>query len=775
MRKSILKYYKLTFFCLVFSGALYAQDNKVGLVLSGGGSKGLAHIGVIRALEENNIPIDYITGTSMGAIIGGLYAAGYSPDEMETIFMSSDFPKWISGRTDVNDVYYFRKSYPNPAFGGIDLDIKKGLKPVIPTNIVSTKQLDFMFAIFFAEATAGSHGNFDSLMIPFRCVATEVDSGRHAVALKSGDLAKSLRASMTFPLYFNPIRVNGKLLFDGGIVDNFPEKLMETEFNPDFIIGSKTADDRPKMEDDNVLSHVENIVMDNTDFSFTSGNGILIEPRVPASSVIDFSDVRKFIDIGYLETMKHMDAIKARTPRQRSIAETDTLRSHFKAKCPLLKIDSIGVKGLQPAQQEYLKDMFFYKSNQASINTIASKYMQCSSDPKIKSIYPSINYDSTSGSYHLNIQAKEDQNIYTEFGGNISSSTVNEAFFKVTYEYWRKAINSMYANIYIGQFYNSVDFRIRRYMIAKRPFFLELNGTINNWNYFKTSSYFYEDLDPAYLIENEKDICIQAGIPVFNWGKITLGAGQEWRKDYYFQKNDFSRSDTADVTSYRPFVAQLLLEINTLNYPLYPTRGSLFQLRGRYNNGHAETTPGSTNDMQEKVSRSLAYFSLEFNLEQYFKVYRRFTFGYNLAACYSDMPLLSNYTISMLYAQAYYPTPESKTKFMPDFRANQYFAVGLKGIFSIFKSFDFRSELYTFTPYRLIRSDENYKPYYADAFAFGSMAWSNVLVYHSPIGPLSLALNSYFLLSKSELSIQQQNLSLVFNIGIVLFNPKAMK
>src|SRR5574344_2725419 len=113
MKSLILAFISIS---LLFS---LAQAQKVGLVLSGGGAKGLTHIGIIRALEENNIPIDYITGTSMGAIIGSLYAMGYSPDEMEELLRSPDFKRWYSGQVETKYEYYFKKNRPTPEFFSI--------------------------------------------------------------------------------------------------------------------------------------------------------------------------------------------------------------------------------------------------------------------------------------------------------------------------------------------------------------------------------------------------------------------------------------------------------------------------------------------------------------------------------------------------------------------------------------------------------------------------------------------------------------------------------
>ena len=151
---------------------------KVGLVLSGGGAKGLTHIGIIRALEENNIPIDYITGTSMGAIIGSLYAMGYSPDDMEELLKSEDFKRWYSGQIEEKYVYHFKKNVPTPEFFNIRFSFKDSLKnfkpQFLPTSVVNPIQMNLVFVDLYARATASCKGDFDKLFVPFRCIASDV-------------------------------------------------------------------------------------------------------------------------------------------------------------------------------------------------------------------------------------------------------------------------------------------------------------------------------------------------------------------------------------------------------------------------------------------------------------------------------------------------------------------------------------------------------------------------------------------------------------------------
>jgi NTE family protein len=231
-----MNFKSLIFTLFVVAIIFQVNAQSVGLVLSGGGAKGMAHIGVIRVLEENNIPIDYIAGTSIGAIIGGLYAAGYSTEEMEELFKSDDFYFWSTGKIQKEYRYYFKKPEETPDWIDIRVDKRdEKLKLLPPTNLIPEEQMDFAFMELLAATNAAGKYNFDSLMVPFFCVATDVNKSE-PVILRSGDLGAAIRASMTVPLYFKPITIDGALLFDGGIVNNFPHNVMKEIFNPQPII-----------------------------------------------------------------------------------------------------------------------------------------------------------------------------------------------------------------------------------------------------------------------------------------------------------------------------------------------------------------------------------------------------------------------------------------------------------------------------------------------------------------------------------------------------------
>jgi NTE family protein len=194
------------------------EDPQIVLVLSGGGARGIAHIGVIRVLEELHIVPDLIVGTSMGSIIGGLYAAGWSPDEMEEIVQIIDWEQIFTDRIDRNDRSFRRKQDDRPVLiqGRLYFD---GLKPVVPSGVIRGQRLELALRII--EALSPVEDDFDQLSIPYRAVAADIATGE-SVVISTGSLATAMRASMSIPGALPPVEIDGRELVDGGITANLP-------------------------------------------------------------------------------------------------------------------------------------------------------------------------------------------------------------------------------------------------------------------------------------------------------------------------------------------------------------------------------------------------------------------------------------------------------------------------------------------------------------------------------------------------------------------------
>jgi NTE family protein len=758
---------KYVFFTIVFAFSILsikAFSQKVGLVLSGGGAKGVAHIGVIRALEENGIPIDYIAGTSMGAIIGGLYAAGYSPYEMEQIFLSEEFPNWITGKIDSKYIYYFKKEAPNASWIDIRFDYKNTLRPKLPTNIVSPQQMDFAFLEIFSGANAAAKNNFDSLFIPFRCVASDIYRSQ-AVALKKGDLGKSIRASMTFPFYFKPIKIDSTLMFDGGMFNNFPTDIMYDDFFPDIIIGSKVAGNYEKPEDDDIVSQLQNMLMEKTDYSTICENGIVISPNIKKVNVTDFSNTRDFIDSGYVEAIRNIYTIRQHVMDSIPIETLNSRRLAFKNKKHPLIIDSILISGLNPNQKLYINRLLFKKSDDIPIEKIKSEYFKLLADDKIESISPSLIFKDSINKYDLFLDIKKDKNFVVEFGGNISSSPINEAFMQLQYKHFGKTARSYFINTYIGKFYSSALAKVRFDYPMSTPMFLEAGFVIHQWDYFKTKTYFFEDKTPSYLIQNEKYFDVKLGLPSGNKAKYELRFVESISNSEYYQNNKFERNDTTDQTNFNFNSFNLNYEFNTLNKKQYANSGSFFKTDLKYISGTEEYFPGSTALNKKSSASKHNWFQAKLKYDTYLKKRNFNTVGFMFEAFYSNQQLFNNYTSTVLSAEAFVPIPEANTFFLPLFRSNFYLAAGLKNIISFSKNIDFRLEAYLFQPYKEILQNTDLTAFYGKEFEKRYVIASTALVFHSPIGPVSLNLNYY--------QNSDQHLSFIFNFGYIIFNTRA--
>ncbi|MGB8657500.1 MAG: patatin-like phospholipase family protein [Candidatus Zixiibacteriota bacterium] len=201
-----------------------ASGPRIGLALSGGGARGLAQIGVLKVLEREKIPIDFIAGTSMGGILGGLYAAGYSAEELERIAKEVDWNDLLTDTPPRLSLFLSQREEREGSLFQFRLD---GFKPYIPTALTSGQKLTNLLSNLTMRASLTPrwfrepYSSFDNLRIPFRAVATDLVTGEKVV-IGSGDLAQAMRATMTFPLAFSPVEMGESLLVDGGLVDPIP-------------------------------------------------------------------------------------------------------------------------------------------------------------------------------------------------------------------------------------------------------------------------------------------------------------------------------------------------------------------------------------------------------------------------------------------------------------------------------------------------------------------------------------------------------------------------
>ena len=283
---------------------------KIGLVLSGGGARGFAHVGVLKVLEENHIPVDYIAGASMGALIGALYATGKTPAEMEKLVETLDWDKLLRGKPPFDDLTYRRKqdrrNLPGAiTLGGtrVNLRLPSSLNPGHEIGL----ELDHLMLPY------GDNTNFDNLPIPFRCVATDLVNAE-TVVLKSGSLAQALRATMAIPAVFAPIELNGKILADGGILNNIPTDVAK-DMGADVIL---VVNIETQLGDRSSLQDLVSI-LGQTFYVATAENSrrslrqadLIIAPDLKNYGTFDFNARDAIVKLGYEGAQQKVSLLKS--------------------------------------------------------------------------------------------------------------------------------------------------------------------------------------------------------------------------------------------------------------------------------------------------------------------------------------------------------------------------------------------------------------------------------------------------------------------------------
>lgn len=623
---------------------------KIGLVLSGGGAKGAAHVGVLKALDENNIPIDYITGTSFGAIVGAMYASGYTPLEMEQKLKSEEFLEWAYGEIRERDKFYYKKGDPDPSWFSFRLEKDLDpLKTIIPSSIVENHQMNLRLMEIFAQSSAAAGNNFDSLMIPFRCVATDVFKSK-AATLKSGDLASAIRASITFPLIYKPITIDGVLYMDGGMKNNFPVDVMIDEFDPDIIIGSKVAFNSEMPDPDDILSQIENIFTDYTSFNLPD-TSLLIEPRVQEFDASDFDEVDTLIKLGYEAAIKSIERIRQNVNQRRTEEELQAKRSEFKSKRPELVFKDIYIDGLKKRQEQYVIKQL--KANQITFahDEFEKEYFKLLSDNKIKEIYPRAVYNEITGYFDLYLKIKAEYQLEISLGGQINTTSKNFAYIGARYKRFGKRGYDLHGSLFYGKMYSSlklkgtIDFPYLRNKNGRRlfPFFMDGNLTYSRRDYFNsTKEWFVEDATPSYITRRETYFQYNFGLPITTNGYIAIGATAGASADNYYQTNLISREDEPDLTRFDYVSPHVKFEYGTLNSRLFETKGMFLKLLYRNVNGKEQYFPGSTalNTGLLEEEKNHRYDEVELVAKNYHRITSNFYIGARAQILYTEKKFL---------------------------------------------------------------------------------------------------------------------------------------
>ncbi len=802
---------KLRSFITLFllSVTINSSAQSVGVVMSGGGAKGLYHIGVLEALEERGIPIDYVAGTSMGSIVAGLYAAGYSPAQMREIVTSGEIEGWLSGRIDSSYGAYYRQYRSIPSLFTLRIDTKN-FKPLkeevtgnfntsseplvsegkrnrnslnsfskpslyIPNSLISSTQVDMTLSRLFSGASESVEGDFSKLMVPFLCVASDM---RHhqAVVLTEGDLGESIRASMAIPIAFKPIKRDSTLLYDGGIYDNFPWQPLVENHAPGIIIGSICTEGNTDLTmRSSLIDQIFAISTQRSDYDLPAGN-ITIQRNVQVG-MLEFANAGWVIDQGYEDTMAKMSQIEESIEERCDAKYYDNRREEFLANVKPLIFEEYNINGLTEQQNLYVHDFLQTSSKRRNslqrempFEELQENLYRILSSGDFSTEYPTIKYNDQTKHYKLDIDLATKPQLKLSVGGLLTSTAFNQLFLSLGYQQVKRVAQSYYADLYLGTMATSAMIGGRTDFYLSSPIFLDYYYSYSNIN--RTNS----NLGSVTSVTNCQSVktrdtyfSLAVGMPISQRSLLTLRANYGWNY-YYFDSPDLFDSAVPDEsllydrTRLSFGAAKLEYQRNTLNRLSYPSSGSKLEISaiGVMGSEYNYLTDYSRASDSEDIDHM--WYGGRVKYDKYFTPSGSswFSLGVNVDCVYTTIEQFGNPTASMLIMPSYAPVAHSQMIYMPDFSASKYAGVGVVPIFNLSSSLLLRTAAYGM--YR-----EAYEVSVLDDGIIGSDNMHYVgeltLAYNSSLGPLSLSVIKYDF-------NDWNNMYVTFGFGIPIFTPK---
>lgn len=385
----------------------YPSRPKIGLALSGGSAHGLAHIGVIQYLDEIGLNVDYITGTSMGGIIGALHAMGYNGDEIADIAGRLDWDDILNNKVQYKGVSpiekYFHDKYP------LSLQIK-GTSILLPQGFLNTNTLELVLEELCAPALGID--DFDQLPIPFRCFGVDIENGK-IITLRSGRLDQALRATMAIPSVFSPMYYQGKWMVDGGLMRNFPVS-NNLDLGADIVLGSYVGREKADMSELNNLLDI----LSESAFMMSIADSdkqkymvdVLMCPDVKGTDVFDFNNYEELIKLGYESAKAQAGAFKKVLNILDKYEQADSI-------IPLvpvdyLYIDSIRINDIPKADKKLALDKFaLLPRSHLKRSEIINGIRRISSTLNFESVTYQINQNKEKNILQINAKPREVRNL----------------------------------------------------------------------------------------------------------------------------------------------------------------------------------------------------------------------------------------------------------------------------------------------------------------------------------------------------------------------------
>lgn len=642
---------------------------KVGLVLSGGGARGIAHVGVIKALEENGIPVDYVAGTSMGSIVGSLYACGWTPDSMINMMASRDFLNWSAGILAKDKITLVSRPEETPAwvsfsFGGDNADMGKPMS----RSMIDPTPMNIEFLKLFEPYTRACGGNFDRLFVPFRCVFSDVYR-KHKVVCRSGSLGMSVRGSMSFPLVYQSIEVDSVLAFDGGIYDNFPVDVMHEDFNPDFIIGVSVSKADKKPNPGNLYSEIEDLVIQKNDYSLDPEWGVKIQVPVSAYGILDFDKGTEIYNIGYNAGLAMVDSIKRRIAARRSPDEMAERRARYAASVPEVTFGSVATPGLGGRGRRYLMSIFERKGRDMFPLTLADverAYYDAISLGDVEEILPE-GHGNT-----LVLKARLKRRWRVGVGGWLTTGVGSQIFAGVGYHSMGRRAMGVHLSLWGGQSYLGAFLRGRIRVGGGVPSYLVMEALASRKKYYDGLPFFFStDKISSFLSDAWFGrLAYEVGIGNTALGRFTVAYGKD--------------------SGVKIAKAGLEYVCNTLDRKTFPTAGRKVKA-GVYGQRMKTGAHSLTSVWRMKANASWT---------NYYSLGSSFVVGALAEGGVSAGRLFADIKAESMTSESFEPIELLANCWLPALRGDDYVAAGAVPVVKLMSQIQVRGEAFVYSKFR---------------------------------------------------------------------------
>lgn len=608
---------------LLFVNSIFSQERpKVGLVLSGGGAKGIAHIGVLQAIDSAGLKIDYVTGTSMGGIIGGMYATGYSGNEIERKVKQMNWDELLSGKPIYKDVSIDEKD----EFGQYSAEIGiKNHKAQFATGLIDSQELWLTLNETFLPVY--DIKDFSKFNIPFKCIAVDLSDGK-AVVLSDGDIVKAVRSTMAIPSVFTAVDYKDTKLVDGGILRNFPAKDVK-EMGADIVIGVNLFTGLPDIDTlDNVLDVFYQITQYRDADDLASEKklcNLVIEPHLEKFSAGSFDSTDSIMDIGdkvgklYYPYFKHLaDSLNALYP----IVYDPYNRL---PKVETITIDEIKYEGIEKTSTDFLLQKLGIKQG----NTYTAKQINDGFRKAFASrYYDNIHYSlepTIEGHAKLVCILKEKALTQVKVGVSFHSFTGPALLLNLTKRDLLLNRSRTMAKFAVGE-----NFRIL--LEHRQTFGSRANNFFNlSWERQNLPLNMYDGSQKLYVYRvgyNQFDLNYTR-LMANDW---SLSAGINRQRDNFSPDVNANDSYRGYVSNYFAYLASESITTDRVNFP---TRGHLFFVQGGVVFGRKAQIDhtledGTTEDASNLLDNAPDYYKFIINYTRFHPLNKQWVLFYNL-------------------------------------------------------------------------------------------------------------------------------------------------